>query len=54
MMHVVDAESIELATYQMKNKDRTWFDQWKENRYEDAQHPSWAWFKEAFLGIFFP
>ena len=40
VMHVVDAESIELDAYQLKGIGRTWFDQWKEGRDEDAPHPS--------------
>ncbi|MCQ7842151.1 retrotransposon gag domain-containing protein, partial [Salmonella enterica] len=38
----------------MKNVARTWFDQWKEGRAEDAPPASWACFEEAFLGRFFP
>ncbi|TMX05064.1 hypothetical protein EJD97_002624 [Solanum chilense] len=32
---------------------RTWFNQWKDGRDENAQHLSWACFEEAFLGHFF-
>ncbi|WMV40584.1 hypothetical protein MTR67_033969 [Solanum verrucosum] len=42
------------VAYQLKNVARTWFDQWKEGRAEDAPPASWACFEEAFLGRFFP
>uniref|UniRef100_M1E188 Retrotransposon gag protein n=1 Tax=Solanum tuberosum TaxID=4113 RepID=M1E188_SOLTU len=29
VMHVTDTARVELASYQMKNVSRTWFDQWK-------------------------
>ena len=54
LMHVVDVERVELAIHQLKSVARTWFDQWKEGRAEDAPHPSCACFEEAFLGRFFP
>ena len=54
VMHVADSETVDLATYQLKNVARTWFDQCKEGRDEDAPHSSWAYFEEAFLERFFP
>uniref|UniRef100_M1DEA1 Gag-pol polyprotein n=1 Tax=Solanum tuberosum TaxID=4113 RepID=M1DEA1_SOLTU len=36
VMHVADTERVELAAYHMKNVARTWFDQWKGGRTEDA------------------
>ena len=39
---------------QTEGMSRTWFDQWKDGRAEDAPHPSWICFEEAFLGRFFP
>ena len=33
---------------------RTWFNQWKDGRSFVALHPSWAFFKEALFGRFFP
>ncbi|KAH0693675.1 hypothetical protein KY285_020772 [Solanum tuberosum] len=54
VMHVADTERVELVVYQLKNISRTWFDQWKEDRAEDAPPASWACFAEAFLGRFFP
>ncbi|XP_015086954.1 uncharacterized protein LOC107030064 [Solanum pennellii] len=53
-MYVVDVENVELSKYQLKGVARTWFDQWKDGRVEDAPRPSCACFKEAFLGRFFP
>ncbi|WMV40579.1 hypothetical protein MTR67_033964 [Solanum verrucosum] len=54
VMHIVDTEQVELAAYQLKNITKTWFDQWKEGRAEDAPPASWACFEEAYLGRFFP
>ncbi|KAH0729719.1 hypothetical protein KY290_000849 [Solanum tuberosum] len=53
VIHVTDTVRVELATYQMKNVARTWFDQWKGGRAEDAPPASWACFEEAFLERFF-
>ena len=50
VMHVVGSERVELVAYQLKSVSRTWFDQWKDGRAEDAPHPSCACFKEAFFG----
>ena len=54
VMHVVDVERFELAAYQLKGVARSSFDQRKDGRIEDAPHPSWACFEEAFLRRFFP
>ncbi|WMV18770.1 hypothetical protein MTR67_012155 [Solanum verrucosum] len=54
VMHVIAAERVELATYQLKNVATTWFDQWKKSRAEDAPILSWAVFESTFLGHFFP
>ena len=54
VMHVVGSERVELVAYQLKSVSRTWFDQWKDGKAEDAPYPSWACFEEAFLGKFFP
>ena len=54
MMHVSDSGRVELVAYRLKNIARTWFDQWKGGRAEDAPPASWACFEEAFLGHFFP
>jgi len=54
VMHVADTERVELAAYQLKDVARTWFDQWKGGRPENAPPASWASFEEAFLGRFFP
>ena len=54
VMHVANTERIELATYQLKDVARTWFDQWKGGRVENAPPANWACFEEAFLGRFFP
>ena len=53
-MYVDNTEKIELVAYQLKNVVRTWFDQRKAGRAEDASPVSWACFNEAFLGCFFP
>ena len=54
VMHVFDVERFELAAYQLKGVARSSFDQRKDGRIEDAPHPSWACFEEAFLRRFFP
>ncbi|WMV37193.1 hypothetical protein MTR67_030578, partial [Solanum verrucosum] len=44
VMHIVDAERVELPAYQMKGVTRIWFDQWKKNRVEDVPIVSWVVF----------
>ncbi|WMV14062.1 hypothetical protein MTR67_007447, partial [Solanum verrucosum] len=41
VMHVVDAEHVELVAYQLKGVVRVWFDQWKKGRAEDRPIVSW-------------
>ena len=41
VMHVVDAERVDLAAYQLKNVSGTRFDMWKEGRDEHAPNSSW-------------
>jgi len=52
-MYVVDAERVELVSYQMKGVARIWFDQLKMNRDEDAPIMSWDVFESALMGLFF-
>ena len=40
VVHLVDAERVELAADQLKNVARTGFDQWKEHKNRDAPRPS--------------
>ncbi|XP_049365273.1 uncharacterized protein LOC125830104 [Solanum verrucosum] len=40
-MHVADTERVELVAYQLKNVARTWSNQWKEGRAEDAPPARW-------------
>ncbi|KAH0674527.1 hypothetical protein KY290_024941 [Solanum tuberosum] len=54
IMHVTDAERVELASYQMKGVTRIWFDQWKKILVEGGPLVSWALFEEDFLGRLFP
>lgn len=42
VMHVVDVERVGLASYQLKNVARAWFNQLNKGRYQDTPHPSWA------------
>ncbi|WMV09458.1 hypothetical protein MTR67_002843 [Solanum verrucosum] len=35
-MHVIYAERVELAAYQLKGVARVWYDQWKKSRVEGA------------------
>ena len=39
VMHVIDAQRVELDAYQLKNVARTLFNHWKEGKDEDAPHP---------------
>ena len=52
-MYVVCIERVELDAYQIKSVSMTWYEQWKEDRYENAPHPYWACLEEALLGSFF-
>ncbi|KAH0669343.1 hypothetical protein KY285_023504 [Solanum tuberosum] len=49
-----EADTSRIPAYQMKNIARTWFDQWKGGRADDAPSASWACFEKAFLGHFCP
>ncbi|XP_027775068.1 uncharacterized protein LOC114078399 [Solanum pennellii] len=42
VMHSADTEQVDLVAYQLNNVARTWYDQWKEGRDEDAPHASWV------------
>ncbi|WMV08768.1 hypothetical protein MTR67_002153 [Solanum verrucosum] len=46
IMHIVDAERVELPAYQLKNVVRTWFDPWKKGRAEGAPPASWVCFDQ--------
>ncbi|XP_049391469.1 uncharacterized protein LOC125855827 [Solanum stenotomum] len=54
VMHVADAEPVEVASYQLKGVARVWYDQWMKSRAERTLIVSWVVFEEAFLGSFFP
>ncbi|WMV18850.1 hypothetical protein MTR67_012235 [Solanum verrucosum] len=54
VMHVADAEQVELVAYQLNGVTRIWYDQWKKSRDEGAPIVSWVVFKEAFMGCLFP
>jgi len=54
VMHVAESERVELVAYQLKGVARIWFDQWKQNRAEDAPIVSWVVFESALMGRFFP
>lgn len=53
VMHVVDAESVKLDTYQLKDISRILFEKWKKDRDDEAPPASWECFEEAFLGRLF-
>ena len=38
VMHFGNAYRVELVDYKLKNVVRTWFDQWKKGRGENAPH----------------
>uniref|UniRef100_M1DFV2 Gag-pol polyprotein n=1 Tax=Solanum tuberosum TaxID=4113 RepID=M1DFV2_SOLTU len=52
VMHVADAERVELVAYQLKVVARVWYDQWKKSRVECAPIVSWVMFEETFLRLF--
>ena len=54
VIHVADADHVELAEFQLKGVAWIWFDQWNKSRVERAQNLSWIVFESAFLGRFFP
>uniref|UniRef100_M1DFE4 Retrotransposon gag protein n=1 Tax=Solanum tuberosum TaxID=4113 RepID=M1DFE4_SOLTU len=43
VMHVAESERVELPAYQLKGVARIWFDQWKQNRAEDAPVTQVPW-----------
>ena len=45
VIHVVNIERVELVVYQLKSVAKTLFDQWKDNKSEDAPYPSWTCFE---------
>ena len=54
MMHMVDAERVELVAYKLENVARTWFDQLKKGRDEDAPVYVGLALKKLYWGISFP
>ena len=54
ILHVVDAERLELVAYQLNCIARVWFNQWKRNMVEDAPIVSWDVFENTFMGRFIP
>lgn len=54
VIHAADTGRFDLATYQVNNVARTWFDQWKEVDLKHAPSVRWTYFEKAFLGLFFP
>uniref|UniRef100_M1DMF2 Retrotransposon gag protein n=1 Tax=Solanum tuberosum TaxID=4113 RepID=M1DMF2_SOLTU len=54
VMHVANTKRVELAAYQLMNVSRTWFDQWKGGRAEDAPLTSWDCLRRFSWGVSFP
>ena len=52
ILHIVDAERVELVTCQLNGIARVWFDQWKNDRVEDAPILSLVVFESALMGYF--
>ena len=48
------SKKAELATYQLKGVDQTWYVQWRDNRLLRGEPVTWEIFKKAFLDRFFP
>lgn len=47
-------EKAELMAYKLKGDDKVWYDQWMEERGDEAGLIAWEKFKDAFFDWFFP
>lgn len=52
IMHVTKVESVELASYQLKDVAHDWY--WKKGRGKNAAPINWGVFEIAFLDRLFP
>ena len=53
-MGVTSREKAELASYQLREVDQVWYNQWKDNRPVESGTFELEEIKEAFLGKYFP
>ena len=49
-----ETESVELASYRLRDVAVNWYESWELSRGEDAPPAVWDEFVEAFLGHFLP
>lgn len=53
-MHAIETEGVDLASYQLKDVDHIWYNQYEERRGKYAELIVWDEFNKAFLDHFFP
>ena len=53
-MHVTEEESVDLASYQLKDVAYDWVQMWNKGREKDTTPLTWQLFQDAFLDRFFP
>ena len=54
IMHMIEEESMELASYQLKDVAYDWVQMWNKGRKKDTAPMTWQLFQDAFLDRFFP
>jgi len=54
IMHVIEKENVELASYLLKDVAYDWVELWRKSKWEDATPMTWQLFQDAFLDQFFP
>ena len=54
IIHASDTESVELASYRLRDVAVLWYDSWRSSRGANAPPPIWQEFTEAFLRHFLP
>ena len=52
-MHISEEESIELASYKLKDIAYDWVVSWRKGRGEDVVPMTWQVFQDVFLDKFF-
>ena len=54
IMHVTEEESVELASYRLKDVAYDWIQMWNKGRDKNTALVTWQLFQNAFLDRFFP
>ncbi|XP_070045315.1 uncharacterized protein [Nicotiana tomentosiformis] len=54
VMHAIEAEGAELASYRLKGVAYSWFEIWEDSREEGNPPARWSEFFNAFIDHFFP